>query len=73
MTVQEITIAYRTRVLEIMRTKYERLKGLKAVNGTSEDELEDAELKMLEAQFGLDKATAGDKRTTGAPKTPRGR
>jgi len=73
MSLQEITVAYRQRVLEIMRKKYERTKSLQAVRGASEEEVEDAELKMLEAQYELDKASAGEKATTPSPKSRRGR
>jgi len=73
MSLQEITVAYRQRVLDIMRKKYERTKSLQAASGASEEELEDAELRMLEAQYELDKATADEKATTPSTKSRRGR
>jgi hypothetical protein len=73
MSLDEITVAYRQRVLEIMRKKYERTKSLQAASGASEEELEDAELKMLEAQFELDKASADEKVKTPSAKSRKGR
>lgn len=59
MTIREITIVYRKRVLEIKRTRHERAKALLAKQAASQDEVEEAELDMLEAQFEFDKAAAG--------------